>query len=287
MDASHTVPQPAIKLEDFLLAHNDGAPAAQAETTQNLDSNDFSESHMALGSVGVDVPGVGHVLPDEPLDPTHHGLMDARPFYRETARALAVQRLLTAAENLARKNLGYRADWLITGEMIFGCNECGKGQATSAQGIAHKDTCNTGRVLRLVREFSEVLQNNPEEKEAVPERGTSVAEPRREDGVDARGYVGDGIRARGFFDEPWRIEGYKDWNLGSNEATFFIGVGDGIAHQVYELKGTLPNARFSLERMIACVNACAGIPTAKLDDVSRIFEANPAYFSIVKQGGAR
>lgn len=123
------------------------------------------------------------------------------------------------------------------------------------------------------------MEINPAERRAAPERGTSAAELRREDGVEGNDRMGDGIRTRGMFDEPWRIEGYKDWHAGSSNATFFVGVGDGLAHQVYELKGTLPNARHAVDRLIACVNTCAGIPTAELDGVTRIYES--------RQGGAR
>jgi hypothetical protein len=224
MDESRTVPNApsTSELEDFWMKGHlageseEGTPAELAETTEN----------QRTEAIGIDMPGVGNVRPDTGATiPDRHATHTER--MPELLRELTVLQLLHAASRIAAERIQKLHDGIG-----YLCMECFRSAAASGY-IPHTPTCNTGRTLNLIRELSGEpnLLINPAKKEAAPERETSAAELRHEDGVESNGRSGDGIRARGFFDEPWRLEGYK------------------------------------------------GIPTADLDEVTRIYES--------RKGGAR
>lgn len=175
---------------------------------------------------------------------TELGIHSVTPAYADPCerREALLAELIFAARDLAQQNILGKLEYGDSGpSMLSWCREC---QWTEHLGqLLHGDTCRTGRVQRIVDALVATLPAEPAESKVAPGEGLRLS-----GGKLQRGARSDG----GEYGEPWH---YKEMVAGGAHVVTSEG------YFVASLHGAAQEQLDHAERIVACVNFCAGIPT--------------------------
>jgi hypothetical protein len=261
MDASRTVLS-ASKAEAFF---REGENAVSPDSHQHESQPDgFADTCAAHGYAncvwcargpGIDLPGVGHVhaagdpellpsciqrgsdpAPGEVPEPLRGFLADLPEFNKKLCQLLPF-----AARDVAEYMLQYNSAL-----RAVVCQECFQVRDRADDEVHHAIGCRTGRLAELLDELQKLARFSPD-LAVHPNHGKEELARAQ---VNADGQANQSARSE--FAEPWKEE---------HRGGMFV-LTDRSGDEIYYGVG---QDRLILKRIAACVNFCAGVETAKLE----------------------